>query len=136
MIAFHSPTAPSLAKPHPAVKQALGAILDSGEAKINGYPHSAGLVEARETIAQMSSSDNCKLTHEVVPKLSREFPLNSLKLIFITEEAMCHVVVWPASSIQSQSHNIRICFIARGDNCIFVCTLNFYMITGCTLSIP
>ena len=54
-------------EPHPAVKEALRAALDSGEAKINGYPHSAGLVEAREAIAQMSSSDNCKLTHEVVP---------------------------------------------------------------------
>ena len=56
-------------EPHPAVKEALRASLDSGEAKINGYPHSAGLVEAREAIAQMSSSDSCKLTHEVVPLL-------------------------------------------------------------------
>ena len=54
-------------EPHPAVKEALRAALDSGEAKINGYPHSAGLVEARAAIAEMSSSDSCNLTHEVLP---------------------------------------------------------------------
>ena len=48
------------------MKEALRSALDSGEAKINGYPHSAGLVEARAAIAEMSSSDNYKLTHEVL----------------------------------------------------------------------
>ena len=48
------------------MKEALRAALDSREAKINGYPHSAGLVEARAAIADMSSSESCKLTHEVL----------------------------------------------------------------------
>ena len=56
-------------EPHPAVKEALRAALDSREAKINGYPHSAGLVEARAAIAEMSSSDSYKLTHEVDAKV-------------------------------------------------------------------
>ena len=53
-------------EPHPAVNEAVKAVLDGGsDIKVNGYPHSAGLVEARTAIAQMSSSDNCQLTHEV-----------------------------------------------------------------------
>ena len=48
------------------MKEALRAALDSGDAKINGYPHSAGLVEARAAIAEMSSSNDYKLTHEVL----------------------------------------------------------------------
>ena len=51
------------------MKEALKAALDNREAKINGYPHSAGLVEARAAIAEMSSSDSYKLTHEVNAKV-------------------------------------------------------------------
>ena len=52
--------------PHPAVKEALKAVLDDRDVNISGYPHSAGLVKARSAIAEASSTHNCQLTHEVM----------------------------------------------------------------------
>ena len=51
--------------PHPAVKEALKDALDSGDVNISGYPHSAGLVEARSAVAEVSSTNSCQVTHEV-----------------------------------------------------------------------
>lgn len=48
------------------MKEALKAVLDNRDVNISGYPHSAGLVEARSAIAEVSSTHNCQLTHEVI----------------------------------------------------------------------
>ena len=50
----------------------MKAVLNSDDININGYPHSAGLVEARTAIAEISSTENCQLTHEVTKKKKKE----------------------------------------------------------------
>ena len=51
--------------PHPAINEAVKAVLDSKEVNTNGYPHSSGLVVARKAIAESLSTEKFKLTHEV-----------------------------------------------------------------------
>ena len=51
--------------PHPAVNEAVRAVLDSSEVNTNGYPHSSGLLVARKAIAEKLSTDKYKLTPEV-----------------------------------------------------------------------
>lgn len=118
---YHTPGDPSIfgnLEPHPAVKKALRAVLDSSEAKINGYPHSAGLVEAREAIAQMSSSDNCKLTHEVLPLLLNIIKGISPQFLNIFHRGNYVSCGYVACQLY---HNIGIFLIAHGDNIVFLC---------------
>ena len=43
----------------------MKTVLESKDINTNGYPHSSGLKEARSAIAEISSTENFQLTHEV-----------------------------------------------------------------------
>lgn len=52
-------------EPHPAVNEAVKAVLDSKDVNTTGYPHSSGLEVARRAIADSMSTERFKFSCEV-----------------------------------------------------------------------